>query len=364
MYSKQLEVALSSRLFFLFEHKVFCVRDGLLTEVDYQDFEKTKFPIVVVGRDNYQENNRRYPVSSEKDLRQILNNESENIDISSSPRFSEGGASVQTYRLDTYVKDLIAKKWCFWIPESWLLNIDTQSLLSVSRAGKSVWGISLSDASYSTMATGAFSSADYFLMSIGSNGDIPRQAIAEESYVLRLLDGFRVLSTKQWRELFKAQAFGEQLLNLYNWPSLGLGLMLGYLVFITSDLTLLNVRHHLIDSKISEQKITRVVAKQKQFESKNEALAALANTNVDKTLTLNMWKSVLALMEGGTNILRVVLDDNSVQLRIQAPSAADSLTLLRQQDFVNHADFTTPIRNSLGNERVTIGIRYSESNDG
>jgi hypothetical protein len=363
MYSKQLEAGLSSRLFFLFERKIFCVRNGRLAEVDYQDFEKTKFPVVVIGRESYQESNRRYPVSSEKDLRQILSNESENIDISSPPVFAEGGVNVQTYRLDTHVKSLTAKKWCFWIPESWLLNINTQSLLSVNRAGKSIWGVALSDASYSTVATGAFSSADYFLMSIGANGDISRQAIAEESYVGRLLDGFRLLSTKEWRELFKAQAFGERLLNLYNWPSLGLGLMLGYLVFIASDLALLNIRHHLIDSKISEQRITRVVAKQKQFELKNEALAALASTNVDKTLTLHMWKSTLALMEGGVSILRVLLDDDSVQLRIQSNSAADSLALLRQQSFVEHADFTTPVRNSLGNERATIDIRFSENND-
>jgi hypothetical protein len=76
-----------------------------------------------------------------------------------------------------------------------------------------------------------------------------------------------------------------------------------------------------------------------------------------------MWKSTLALMEGGVSILRVLLDDDSVQLRIQSNSAADSLALLRQQSFVEHADFTTPVRNSLGNERATIDIRFSENND-
>jgi hypothetical protein len=366
MINSRLLSLFTSRLYFLFSGKAFHLEENLLVESNKERLEKTIFPVIVIGREHYRESSKKYPVTNEKDLRQILVNESDEAHIISPPIFKEDHALLQTYELDNTALDFVSNQWCFWFPETWLLNIQSTQLLQVNRGGNCVWGTSLSGNLYSTVASGAFASPDYFLMSIGASSDIQENIIPNESYSKLVVEGLNGLSSKQWRELAKAQKYIPKLNKLFSWPSIIAGLLLGYGIFCLADLVALSYQHRSIDKKISQQEVSSVIQKQRALETKAVALSALANISSDKVLIRNMWQSVLALMEGKHNILRIVLEGNKLQIRIESENANDALALVQGLDYVETADFSTPVRNSAGNKRVTIaiGFKNEDSNDG
>ena len=114
------------------------------------------------------------------------------------------------------------------------------------------------------------------------------------------------------------------------------------------------------DNKISQQEVTSVIQKQKALELRSEALLALADISSDKTLIRNMWQAVLALMAAENNILRVALEDDKLQIRVEARDANDALALVQNLDYVAAADFSTPVRNSVDKKRVTIALDFKE----
>ncbi len=361
MINSRILSLVSSRLYFLFNGKIFHLEQAELVESNRENLDKALFPIIVIGREHYRESSKKYPVTNEKDLRQILANEPNEAQVISPPVFNDDHALVQMHELDDDCLEIIGDQWCFWLPETWLLNIQSEQLLQVNRGASCFFGRSLSGNLYSTVATGAFASADYFLMSIGANGDTQTSIISDGSYGARILEGFNRLSGKQWSELVKAQQYTPKLNQLFNWPSIVGGLLIGYGVFCLGDLAFLSYQHSSIDSKISQQDVASVIQKQKLSETKIEALSALANISSDKVLIRNIWQSVLSLMEGKNDILRVALEGDSLQIRIESNDANDALALVQSLDYVNAADFSTPVRNSVGRKRVTIALSFKET---
>lgn len=358
MINQHLLSFIQSRLYFILGNSLYRVKGERLVESSKVHFSQTFFPIIVFGREHYREVHKKYPVTNEKDLLQILSNDSINAHILSPAVYSETNAVVQTLELDDFALDLSKMKWCFWLPETWLIDTKPSRLLQVSRAGQKILGATLSGSTYTTVANGAFSNPDYFLMSIGLSGDTEIEAVDESQYAKRIIAGLKQLANKEWRELLKAQNYVQKINRLFKWPSIALGLFLGYGIFCLADLALLSFRHNSLDTKISQQQVSSVIQKQKALENKSVALSVLSDIGSNKQLISNIWQSVLTLMQERNDVLRVSLEGEQLQIRIESRNASDALALVQSLSYVASADFSTPVRRSVRNQRVTIAITF------
>jgi hypothetical protein len=67
MINSRILSLVSSRLYFLFNGKIFHLEQAELVESNRENLDKALFPIIVIGREHYRESSKKYPVTNEKD---------------------------------------------------------------------------------------------------------------------------------------------------------------------------------------------------------------------------------------------------------------------------------------------------------
>lgn len=352
---------LHKRLFIFANKQFYRFSGSKLEPCSTEHVSKVVMPIVIIGKEHYQETTQRYPVNNISDLNEILKYNKSKVELLGMPTFTDDHCTVPQFTLDTDARAVISDyPWSVWMPESWALNIPQKVLHSFSRADSELYAINLVGDLKLTIAKGPFKSKHYFLMSIGA--DYAQEVINEEdSYIQAIYSGIANIPKSLIINIVKAQNFPHKLARKFDWLSISGGLVCGVLLFQTAFFAYLSVKESVIDKEIREQNVVEVVKKQKRFEQVKTSLEAVQRGGFDKSKVFNLWDVLLTLMENKTGVLRVTSLGDKYEIYLEAKVATETLEMLRDLNVVSSANFSTAVRQSLSNERFGVTISLDSS---
>lgn len=331
----------------------FEVRDGL---------EHLFFPIIVIGKEHYQETEKRFPVSNAKDLSDVLKYSEDIPDLLGTPVFNDDHCIVPHILLDREAGILLENNpLSLWIPESWILNLEKGQLYSFTRANSSIFAIQLANKVLLSSKQGPFKSKEYFLMSVGADESALEHSLDDSQYIQALIVGIEKLPKGLWPQIVKSQRYHHKLLKGFDWTSIITGFVSGILIFNLVSFAYLTYKEKLVDRKISALPTREVVALQKKFESSKESLKSISRGGFDKTKVENLWDLVLNLMENKVTVLRITPVGQSYELYLESKEATTTLDSIKNNTIVASVVFSTPVRQSVNKERFGVNITFAKN---
>lgn len=361
MLKFSLGVEIFKRGFLLANNKLFSIRMDGLHPVSAENFNNTVMPILVVGKEHCRESDKSYPISDKKDLSEVIKMDFTGLTYVEKPDIGEHQSKVKAWIADPAVCSMAESKLFYWIPEIWLFShSDSSSLFQIERAGNAMWLCTHQGKSNASLTKGLFKDASYFLMSIGIDSSFKPISVKESDYCEFINKQASLIANIKLLALTPAQGYQNKLKTAYNWLSVGLGVVVAVTLFLLFHNAYLGMRIDGLDENIRQQNVREVITLQKTYEQQLEALQTLEKSlyNVDSSSAY--WDVLATLMENGTTILRVNQKSDVFEVRGQAKLATDILQIVGSLPEVEHAEFITPVRESLGNERFTIAIKWRE----
>jgi hypothetical protein len=351
-----------NRGFLLANKALYAIKKEGLEPVNADLFHKTFMPILIIGKEHCKEFDKKYPITDAQDLKKVLKMDFNELSLVSKPEITAQESQVKAWQTDDYAAGIIHSKLLFWLPESWVLSHPNESILyQLSRANNVIWLCNRQGKSFSSIAKGLFSRASHFLMSIGVEVGIEQKKVTEQEYCNFVAEQADLIEPFKLLAVLSAQNYLKRLKDSCNWLSVGIGTSVALTIFLAFHIGYLQLRTYWLDQDIAQQQIKEVVSLQNQYKQQSTALFSLEKSLYTNTQSINYWNVLATIMENDGAILRVNYNDEKFEVRVQSSLATDTLQTLGNLPNVDIAEFTTPVRESLGKERFTIGITLNQS---
>jgi hypothetical protein len=311
--------------------------------------------VTVIGREHYEQHQRRYPIRRESDLRRVLSLEFP----SSDGYFFRVGPLVGEEREVTvfHLRPSCPKsslRSLFWVPETLIVTSLTQSseILTVDRGGCRYF---VSPAGASMVAGGVIQSPALFALSVGMAVDSSQRVIdatgvrgemARALSRLTLADwwGFRSpISSDRIREFaLPASAMVGLLLSVY--LAVGSAYLWSMQMWRNQQLVALGPE---VTSLLAQQRAIDLMA------SERRAIADLVSTTKP---AWPIWQLAEVIWREGGTINSITLDDDRINLRCAAPDATAVLKALQTAPGVQDVQFEAAVRQVAGGQEFAVTL--------
>ena len=321
------------------------------------------FPIVLIlGREHYQERQKRYPALRARDLRKVLQEElaGQPPTITLLDPIHGDGRNVSFFRFDRAVIEALPRS-LFVVPETVLLGaqLARDSWADVERQGYRyfVFGDGASQPS-----GGALKQRDLVALAAGMDPDrIPEEYHGSDELLMRLKRALPALPASTWWSCRNPlpRDYG---LERVAWKPLAVmaGMMLfAYLALSSVYLqTLLGQRDRaleVLEPEIQEGLIADTAAD--AYAAQRDALIELWAGQIE---TQRVWEAVAIAMRNSASVSRVDMRAGRVSLYGEAPDASEVLALLDRLPQFENVAFDAPVRSGR-NGRQSFALSFALS---
>lgn len=342
------------------------IKEGSLIDVKNRDWGKAYFPLVIVGREHYQESRKHFPVFQSSELDKIIKNLMDTPSLYFPDSKDDSGTWVRIWSLSKTASELIKDKICLWLPESLLLeSAVSQSCKIATRDGQQLYFAENGGVFVSSLAKGLYINPEYFLMATGMAMDTPVSAMNEKEYLADLQGHWSGLGWSRWIQVLRQQGYLTKLSKMASWKSILVGSAASLLVLLLAKAGYVHWQSYYLDEQLAATNIKPVMQLKKLAQEKSELITALGSASHGGGDVERAWQLMASLMEANVQVLRVNASGAKIEIRLQAKQATEALQLISELPFVKSAEFSTSVMESLGNKRFTIAVvlKSSESGD-
>lgn len=324
------------------------------------DYEDKILPILIVGREYYQEYDKTYPISDESDVKNIIKHEfSGHIMYQITP---DGIASstAKVYEFDAQFGEFIDNKNAIFVPETLLTTfLEEGVLVSVSRLGSNLNLIQKGEKLHSTCGTGIYADEDMFLYSSGAGDAAMRVKLTQDQYVQQLLTQLFKLTSDKLMIIARGQVFHKKLLGALNIRTLLSGFVLGIILYIGGSWSYLSYQKQFGFSDIDRAKVKEVISLRQSLKEKHQLLGSLDTQSVSASGG-EIWGIVTELLEQNISVSGLAFDGNELSISLLSESATDSLNFLRTIPHVIEATANGDIYSLQGKQAVNVLVILGE----
>lgn len=320
--------------------------------------------VIVLGREHYQERQKRYPALRTGDLRKVLREElADQPPTLTIPGPVRGdGRDVSLFRLDRAVIEALPRS-LFIIPESVLLEsrLAENDWADVERQGFRYF---LFRNGVSQPAGGALGQRELVAMAAGVDpGRTPKTFHGSDELLLRLRQSLSSLPASTWWSCRNPlpRRFG---LDAVAWRPVALTAALiafSYLVFsslyLQASLSLRSGDLDTLRPEIQEGLVANEEAR--ELEARRNALAELWGGRVD---TQVLWQGVALAVQKRASINQIEMRDGQVRFYGEAADAAEILTTLAAVPDFKDVTFDSAVRSGRsGRQNFTLSFALAEA---
>ena len=311
--------------------------------------------VTVIGREHYEQHQRRYPIRRESDLRRVLSLEFP----SSDGYFFRVGPLVGEEREVTvfHLRPSCPKsslRSLFWVPETLIVTSLTQSseVLTIDRDGCRYF---VSPTGASMVAGGVIQSPALFALSVGMAVDSSHRVIdatgvrgemARALSRLTLADwwGFRSpLSSDKIRDfLVPAAVVSTVLLTVY------LGLASAYLWSMQWWRS-----QEMVDLG---PEVTSLIAQQRAVDLLGSERSAISELLSGSQPAWPIWQLVEVIWRASGTVYSITLGDDTVSIRCKAPDATAVLKALQAVPGFKDVQFDAAVRQAAGGQEFVVTL--------
>ena len=319
--------------------------------------------VAVIGREHYTERRKKYPIASRADLAQVIaleTSEREGVFARIGP-LVDNAREVQFFEVSSAL--LVAPpRALFWVPESVVLSLalTDSDVATVSRGGFCYY---LSNRGVNQLRGGGIVSPSLFRMAAG----IPLAGTDREFADSEVLSGLKSCLSKLRAEdwiSFRGPEIDAAIGELWR-PVAALiaGSTLLYLVLISAYLSgSFALRQFQIERLGGE--VTPLLEAQRKIDALAAERAAMKQVVDSKLAAWPMWEVATEVWAGGGAITSLAFRSGDVLINGTAPSAIKILERIAARKDVAWARFDSGTRQSAGDERFVIRMRFVGSSSG
>ncbi|WP_088331531.1 hypothetical protein [Lacimicrobium sp. SS2-24] len=359
MQLKWIKTLFSNNCFFYCEEVYKLSKEGFeLTEEGALD--NSHFPCLIIGREHYTEQVQQFPVKDKKELERLISHSMEGPYLYAIEERGDASTKVVIWSVDKSFFERFGNKLMIWIPESFFFNgvIESQ-LIRAQRPHRELF-IATGSSMRTVPSEGLYKNPDYFLLSIGiAEEGIQHVNMAQPEYaqfIRRKLGDFGIV---EWLQILSRQGYSEKLWSLASWRSVFAGAVLAFVLLNGINFFFLKYQNTSIDNAIEELDVRHAIELRNAVSKKNQLLASLSQVASSAASEETLWHMLLTCMDAGADVQFVRSTPEELEVRFEADKATDILSLLRQHSGVENAEFSTPVRESVGRERFTISMTLS-----
>ena len=323
--------------------------------------DKSLLPIVIIAREHYQEFKKLYPVPDKADVKNIIENEFSNLKLYDLQSEDLTSYSAKLYIFDEQAELFINNNTCLFLPETMLSNFLNESeLTTVNRLGTSLNLIRKSSTVYSSSGLGLYQDPDLFLFSSGAGEADSKLELEQEPYFDQLLSQLVCLDKPDLLLLLSGQQLHKKILKSLHLQSLVAGISLSLLVYWMGLFGHLHWLQNYKEEESSREEVKNVIALQRQLNEKVSTVNDLDGA-VSKSVMGNMlWEIVAELLENDVSVSTMIYESQVLQLGMLAPSAADTVALIRSMSNVGKVTIDGDIFDMDGKQNVRVVIELNE----
>jgi len=311
--------------------------------------------ITVVARQHYVEWEKRYPVVSKVELKQILNAEQieKGVYLYAISEPENRNRTVRCWFISAEIADKYPKS-LFWLPESWLFRkyLERSAVLRV---------VSNLGSYFVSEQRGVIRSvAETPVLNVhtvcSSWGIADLEPFEVHNDIHQSFDDLRSLRWNDWLNgfCFRPGLFaGRSLRRL----SIVFGVTLG--IYMAGSTTYLLAAQSFYQDKISQSKNDRLDGLlQKQLESQNiqQQLAISSEILSEKKYSFPVWKLISELLSKNVDLMNMRFQDGKWTFRGRADSATRVLQFVRTHEVVQQAEFESAVTREEGKESFVLAV--------
>lgn len=324
------------------------------------DSEPSTAPwIVVLGRGQYSEWIKRYPVADEAELKAILASQQndQNYAIYQLGPVVNQQRQVQCWQFDKELFTRFPAAKC-WLPESWLIKpllTEEHSIALVQSPGGVFFAALKDEHIVSASRTPMLNSTSLFCSAHGLSAKSAAELQLSSAQIFPALEN---LSASDWWRGCRLSVGSQSKMKLTAGALALSALFVAYQILSSVYLLAMTASFEAKQSS-KQQQIEQMLQVQNRLQNDTELLAVQQRIVMDKQFSYPVWALMAALVNQGAELTNVQFSEQKVLLRGQSASATDVLTFLQKQPWVKKADFESAVRRQGDKESFVILLQLS-----
>lgn len=336
---------------------------------------------LILAREHYFETSKEYPIANKKDLTQALRFEEsiapfDGLTLTFIQRLDE-----QTHKVTFWVVNpqilltLDTQPWLI-LPESYLLAkslTKNQNIIAIARMTVPIYiakigqNITSGVQSVNTPDLETFAIASGSTLEQNNNNEIQSEHLETKGHngngfstlLHQCIQSTNIVELKNF--IRKPNAIEWQ---SYPWKKAGVLIVSVLSLYLVLTSTWLAFNEYRIAHQLNEQskRVNEALAVQKQYRLQEEWSQVLSQPFNDLKPYWNTWHVVLNIVEMGAEIKSVHYKQGEITIQGKAKKGAkatDILVKLNALNVIESPRFTSPVRNSRGQEEFTISFGFT-----
>lgn len=322
---------------------------------------------LIIGKEHYNEENRKFPIQSRKELSKILKLEAlnnDNVMLYSIGDYIDGERIVTCWQVKTAVFESRQLNPLMVLPESALLHkSEPGKLLTLTRDNRTFWFIDRQGQYLCAEKKGLISNGAMFLASAGLSDQIDSLELDDNSYLALLTDALIPVLSKNLSG-FNA---GLRRLESVDWAThlkySGVSAVVLLSAYFGATSLYLNMRLDSAKTAATEYRektkdIFELKNLQSSMEQKGQALAEVNDTIMAPNV---IWRLVAPLMRQGVTFRRIGMRPNGLfSFEVEADKATDVLEFLSGDPLVFEPQFQGQNSAVDNRQRFTVIFKIQE----
>ncbi|WP_338293773.1 hypothetical protein [Planctobacterium marinum] len=312
-------------------------------------------PIVLIGREHYQEFEKEYPVPDQNDVRNIINNEYTQLKMVHLHNNALTSTTVKFFLFDKTAEEYVRNNLCLFIPETMLATfVNMGELVTVSRLGNTLNIARKGENIVSSNGAGLYADPDMFLLSSGVGKVAQRKKLTQEEYFAILQQQVTEIPKHYLVSLMKGQVLANELLKRFHFPSVAAGLTCSVLLYWLMLFGHLKWHESFSQSNIESAEVREVIQLKKQLAEKI-ALADEIKSSASSDLSGQlMWNIITGLLDNGVSVGGLLYQDGEAGITVLTPSATETIKQIRSFPGVRNVSMDGDITSLQGKQSVRL----------
>lgn len=324
------------------------------------DEAKVKSPFYILSRELYREQVLSLPLMDRKALKQAIDFEIQGQDDDAVYIVNQAvnnGINVNIYWLDPSLKTLAGGL----IPESLIVgnSLDEGAFVQYDNGTAQVYLAKNSKGVCSKVSSGLFANPEYFCASHGV-------AITDVT-VLAKADFFELLHNNWFRLPWpkctglwhKAASSSESIIDRLSKAVVPFSVLFSLYLLLSSAFTSFQVGSASDDLTQLRSEVGSALQVRNEVRDLDKYLTELVNIESATQSKWRLWPAIVPLYEMGSQIERITVTDDVVDIRVRTDSSSGVLQSLISNPNVESAKFSGPVRKVRNQEMVNVEVKLT-----
>ena len=323
-------------------------------------------PIVIIGREHYQELEKVYPVADKKDVTQIVANEYPHLKMQRLVNKDLTSTNATLYLFDDSVAEYVNNNNCIFLPETMLTSfVDDGEMYTIERLGGVLNVARKGSQVFSSSGSGIYQNPDMFVLSSGIGEVQLRKKLQQTEYFELLLEQLSSVAPENMATLLKGQVLHRKVVDNLHIPSVSVGFCLSVVLYWLLLFGHLKWSEMMAQTSVSSAEVKEVIQLKQAVAEKLETAKELRSAGQGAMSGGQMWSIITSLLENDVSVGSLFYENGEAKLSLVTASATETVEFLRSMKSVKQVRVDGDIFSFQGKQKVSlvIAIQSEQIND-